>query len=382
MGVFAQRGRRPLVPPWSGWHHAAKAETQHSPHRHRQYVLRVCTALGSEPTEAGLVADQLVGANLAGHDSHGVGMIPTYVDGVEHGRLFVNRHATVASDAGAVLVIDGNRAFGQVAGYEATAMTIERAQQTGVALAGLRDSYHIGRIGHWGEQCARAGMVSIHFVNVAGHEPYVAPYGGAEARFATNPMCIAVPGRDGKPAALLDMATSVIALGKARVARLKGEQVPAGSVLDPGGNLTGDPTGLFSYPPEGAIVAFGDHKGSGLAIMCELLGAALTGGMTMAPHNERDGSAINSMLSIVIDPDALSSRDGLLREAAAFLDYARTSGLRAGFEEVLLPGEPEQRARDERAGSIPLDAGTLGQLRSAAERAGVPAADVGELLGR
>jgi uncharacterized oxidoreductase len=104
--------------------------------------------------------------------------------------------------------------------------------------------------------------------------------------------------------------------------------------------------------------------------------------MTMAPHNERDGSAINSMLSIVIDPDALSSRDGLLREAAAFLDYARTSGLRAGFEEVLLPGEPEQRARDERAGSIPLDAGTLGQLRSAAERAGVPAADVGELLGR
>lgn len=345
------------------------------------FVAATCSALGSEPTEAALVADQLVGANLAGHDSHGVGMLPTYVDAVGGGRLNINHHATVARDAGSVLLVDGNRAFGQVAGYEATNLAIGRARETGVALMGLRNSFHIGRIGHWGEQCIRAGMVSIHFVNVAGHEPLVAPYGGAEPRFGTNPVCIAIPGRDGAPAALLDMATSVIAMGKARVARLKGEPVPEGTLLDGEGRVTRNPDGMFERPRQGALIAFGDHKGSGLAIMCELLGAALLGGVTIAPHWERDGSAINSMLSIVIDPDALTSRNGLASEAGAFLDYCRASALREGFDEVVLPGEPEQRARLARADAVPVDDGTLAELRWAGDKAGLTAGQISELLG-
>jgi hydroxycarboxylate dehydrogenase B len=351
------------------------------PDQLRRYVVATCQALGSEATEATLVADQLVGANLAGHDSHGVGMLPTYVEAVRGGRLKVNHHATVARDSGSVLVVEGNRAFGQVAGFEATNLAIERARDTGVALMGLRNSFHIGRIGHWGEQCMRAGMVSIHFVNVAGHEPLVAPYGGAEARFGTNPVCIAIPGRDGQPAALLDMATSVIAMGKARVAKLKGEPVPDGTLLDGDGKVTRDPRGMFRRPREGALIAFGDHKGSGLAIMCELLGAALVGGLTLAPKWERDGSAINSMLSIVINPDSLTSREGLAEEAGAFLDYLRSSALRDGFDEVLVPGEPEQRARQARAAAVPVDDGTLGELRTAGEKAGLRAAQVTELLG-
>lgn len=326
------------------------------------------------------MADQLIGANLAGHDSHGIGMMPSYVDAVERGRLVPNRHASVASDIGSVLVIDGNRAFGQVAGYEATNMAIERATETGVALMGLRDSYHIGRIGHWGEQCARAGMVSINFVNVAGHEPSVAPFGGADARFVTNPVCIAIPDGSGGPAALLDMATSTIALGKARVARNKGVDVPPDALLDGNGEVTLDPNGLFESPREGAIIAFGMHKGSGLAIMCELLGAALTGGTTIAPKNERDGSAVNSMLSIVIDPAALAGRDVLATEAGDFLDYVRSSGLRSGFDEVLIPGEPEQRSRQRREAAIPVDDGTLKELRWAADKAGLSSARIDALL--
>ncbi|MEL7209816.1 MAG: malate/lactate/ureidoglycolate dehydrogenase, partial [Actinomycetota bacterium] len=324
-------------------------ETTYHPDQLRNYVTEVCAQLGSEPTEAGLVADQLVGANLAGHDSHGIGMMPTYVDAVMGGRLFPNRHATVARDGGAVLVIDGNRAFGQVTGYESTNLAIERARETGVALVGLRDSFHIGRIGHWGEQCAAAGMVSLHFVNVAGHHPLVAPYGGADARFTTNPVCISIPAADGKPAVLLDMATSVIAMGKVRVAKNKGEQVQDGALLDSDGAVTTDPNAMFVSRPGGAIMAFGEHKGSGLAIMCEILGAALTGGTTIAPKNERDGSAMNSMLSIVIDPGAVSSHDVLQQEANAFLAYVKESRLRKGFDEVLLPGEPEARARLARA---------------------------------
>lgn len=363
----------------------SSSEQTFHPDRLHRFVERVCAGLGSEPTEAALVADQLVGANLSGHDSHGVGMIPTYVDAVHGGRLFVNRHPTVANDNGAVLVIDGNRAFGQVAGYEATNIAIDRAKDTGVALTGLRDSFHIGRIGHWGEQCARAGMVSIHFANVAGHDPMVAPYGGAEGRFVTNPVCIAIPGGTGpdgeiQPLALLDMATSVIALGKARVAHNKGIDVPADSIIDSGGQPTRDPGGLFEHPRSGAILAFGLHKGSGLAIMCELLGAALTGGTTVAPHHERDFSALNSMLSIVIDPDALAGRSALIDEAVAFCDYVRSAKPREGCDEVLLPGEPEQRARVGRAESIPVDGGTLRELRHAAELAGLSPAEVEELL--
>lgn len=344
------------------------------------YCTTVCRAMGSSDTEANLVADQLVLANLSGHDSHGIGMMPTYVDGVRGGRLKVNGHATIGRDSGSVLLVEGNRAFGQVAGYEATNFAIERARQTGVAVMGLRNSFHIGRIGHWGEQCARAGMVSIHFVNVAGHEPLVAPYGGAEPRFGTNPVCIAIPGTGDQPAALLDMATSVIAMGKARVAKLKGEEVPPGTLLDGEGRVTRDPSGMFRRPREGALIAFGEHKGSGLAIMCELLGAALVGGLTESPHWERDGSAINSMLEIVIDPDALSSRSGFASEAAAFLDYLRASGPREGFTEVLVPGEPELRARLARATDVPVDDGTLAELRTAASKAGLDQAAIAELL--
>lgn len=354
-------------------------EMSFHPDQLRQYVLAVCGRLGSSETEAGLVADQLIGANLSGHDSHGIGMMPTYVDAVNEERLFPNRHATIARDQGAVLVIDGNRAFGQVSGFEATNMAIHRAKEAGVCLMGLRDSFHIGRIGHWGEQCARAGLVSIHFVNVAGHQPLVAPYGGAEARFTTNPVCISIPAADGTPAAMLDMATSVIAMGKVRVARNKGEEVPENSLLDNAGRVTRDPAAMFCSDP-GAIMAFGDHKGSGLAIMCELLGAALTGGTTMAPKNKRDGSAINSMLSIVIDPNSLTTTEALFSEASAFLEYVKGSRVRSGFDEVLLPGEPEQRSRNRRATAVPVDAGSISELRDAAERAGMAAAEIAELL--
>ena len=351
----------------------------YGPEQLKNYVRTVCGALGSEPYERDLVADQLVEANLTGHDSHGVGMMPLYVASAKAGRLVVNGHATVASDNGAVLIVDGNRAFGQVTGFEATNMAIERAKETGVALMGLRNSFHIGRIGHWGEQCARAQMVSINFVNVAGHDPLVAPYGGGQARFATNPVCIAIPSGGDKPAALLDMATSIIALGKARVARNKGVPVPDGTLLDGDGRLTTDPEVMFTDPRQGALVAFGDHKGSGLAIMAELLGAALIGGKTIAPHHERDYSAINSMLSIVIDPQ---KTDGsLLHETESFLQYVKQSSNREGFDEVLAPGEPEQHHRNERADGVPVDPTTVDELRQAGLMAGVSEAELADLLG-
>ncbi len=334
--------------------------------------MSVVEGLGSDGDEPQLVADQLIRANLCGHDSHGVGVLPTYVESAAAGLLIVNTEPVSVIDNGAVMVFDGQFGFGQVTGHRVMVAGIERAREHGVALVGLRNSFHIGRIGHWGEQAVAGGMPGIHFVNVAGHEPLVAPYGGASARFGTNPVCIAIPQSNGEPAALLDMATSTIALGKTRIAKNKGEQVQEGTLLDASGHLTTDPNVMWTDGPAGALVAMGDHKGSGLALMCELLGAALLGGMTIHPRYERTGAIINSMLSIIIDPSAVGDVDNMMSEATSFLDYVKTAATRDGFNDVLLPGEPEAMARGQRAGGISVDDNTVAELNSAAATVGVP----------
>ncbi len=341
-----------------------------SPAHLHDLVSRTCLALGSVEREAVLVADQLVGANLAGHDSHGVGMLPAYVTHALIGELTINQHLQVLNDTGPLVALDGGAGFGQVMAYEAMEIAIERAKQFGVAFVGLRNSFHIGRIGHWAEQCSAAGLVSVHLVNVAGHGPAVAPFGSSTALLGTNPVCIGVPGRDGKAAALLDMATSTIALGKARVAMNKGERVPAGTIVDADGNLSDDPAQVIGEGRRGALVAMGEHKGSGLAIMCELVGAALLGGMTM---REQGGPSriYNSMVTIAIDPKAAGSAEHLLAETEATLAWLRSGHPRVGIDEVLMPGDPEQRARLARAESIPVDDATLEQLRAAMAAAGV-----------
>tara|TARA_B100001123_G_scaffold420481_1_gene526880 strand:- start:149 stop:1237 length:1089 start_codon:yes stop_codon:yes gene_type:complete len=355
------------------------------PDQIRNFIVQTCQALGSEAREAELVADQLVEANLAGHDSHGVGMLPSYVDGVVNGRLTVNSHPTVVVDSGALLTLDGNAGYGQVNGYEAMSMGMERAAEHGVAVVGLRNSYHIGRIGHWAEQCAAGGYASLHLVNVIGHPPLVAAYGGAEARFGTNPFCAAVPGRDGRPGFLLDMATSIIAGGKARVAANKGVKVPPNTIIDVDGNLTDDPNAFWYTDPTGkrggALVAFGDHKGSGLAIMCELLSAALLGGETAHPKNARDGRIINSMLSIIINPAATGEAERFFDEIELFREFVLDSRLRSDCDQILVPGQPEQIARTERVEGFDVDPVTMDQLRSSASRAGLAEGDIAALIG-
>jgi uncharacterized oxidoreductase len=183
----------------------------------RDFVTELFTRAGATGMVAGEVAEHLVEANLKGHDSHGVGMIPAYVGNIKVGHLDVQAHASVIRDSGAVLLVDGHHGFGQVVGREATDIAIARVKDTGVVCLGLRNAHHLGRIGSYGERCGRAGLVSVHFVNVVGHEPRVSPWGGRERRMTTNPFCCAVP-RDGDEPVVLDMATSAIALGKVRVA--------------------------------------------------------------------------------------------------------------------------------------------------------------------
>ncbi|HEY9531366.1 MAG TPA: malate/lactate/ureidoglycolate dehydrogenase [Burkholderiales bacterium] len=323
----------------------------------------IVAAGGSAPREARLVAENLVMANLLGHDSHGVGMIPRYVAALLEGGLSANRHPRIALDAGTLLALDGCQGYGQVIGLEAMELAIERARRHGSCVMTLANSHHLGRIGHWAEIAVAQGLVSIHFVNVISHAR-VAAYGGADARFGTNPMCVGIP-LLGEPPFLLDMATSAVAQGKMRVAHNKGDKVAAGLLIDDRGNPTDDPR-YAVVPPLGAILPFGGHKGYGVALACELLGGALSGGGTWHYDESSKQRVLNGMLAIVIDPGKLGTGAQFAAESRQFLDWLRRSAVAPGFDKVRIAGEPERdtRARREMEG-IPVDETTWSEIVAA-----------------
>jgi uncharacterized oxidoreductase len=211
----------------------------------RSTARRVFEAAGSAADEANIIADHMVEANLRGHDSHGVGLIPNYLDHLAGGTVFPNRKGRVVSEDGSLIVYDGERAWGQIAAREAVMIGIAKARETGVAVLALRNPHHIGRVGTYGEICAEAGLISFHFVNVTDARPAVAPWRGTDARFSTNPVCIAIPGPEADRPIILDMATSVVAMGKVRVARNKGEQMKPGILIDGEGRPTTDPGAMY-----------------------------------------------------------------------------------------------------------------------------------------
>ncbi|MFT4508735.1 malate/lactate/ureidoglycolate dehydrogenase [Caballeronia sp. 15711] len=358
----------------------AVRELRISPDDLHAYVSAIWETAGSDAREARLVADHLVLANLSGHDSHGVGMIPRYMRSLHEGELKLNGHARIVRDAGAVLTIDGAYAFGQTVAYEAMEHAIDRAKSFGVCALGLRNAHHIGRIGHWAEQCAAANLVSFHFVNVAG-DPLVAPFGGKDRRFGTNPFCAGFP-RAGKSPLVLDFATARIAYGKTRVAYNKGVNVPDGCLIDHEGRPTNEPR-VMHEQPFGSLLTFGEHKGSGLAAMCEIFAGALSGGFTTHESTlVKTNAIVNSMFSVVVDPRALDAPSSEA-EADAFIGWVKASPLAEGTEKILVPGEPEMALREERRKrGIPVDATTWLQIREAAISAGMSPAIVDTFASR
>ena len=333
-------------------------------------VREILQAAGSEEAEAQEVAARLVEGNLKGHDSHGVGMLPTYLESLKSGALVPNRHATRVAGAGAIAVFDGGRGYGQVIGREAMAWAIGEAQAGGVAVAALRNTHHIGRVGAYGEQAAEAGLVSLHFVNVLTPAARVAPFGGRQGRFGTNPICITFPG---DPPIVLDFATSGVAAGKIRVAYNTGKKLAPGLLLDDDGRGTTDP-GVFIRDRAGSMLSFGGYKASGLALACELLAGALTGSGAIQESALGKPGVRNGMLSIVMDPAQFGDWEDIRAEAEGMSAWVRSSEPVPGVERVLIAGDPERATMETRgAGGIPVDDVTLGELRVGATSVGLTA---------
>ena len=349
--------------------------------RLRRLTATILARGGSEPAEADLVAAHLVDANLAGHDSHGVGLIPHYVRHLKEGLVVPNTSVKVLKDEGAFLMFDGQRGFGRRVAGEAMTAAIERARETGVVVVTLANSHHVGRVGAYGELASAAGLVSLHFVNVVDHTGLVAPFRGSDSRFSTNPVCIGMPGTATQPPLLLDMATSTVAMGKVAVAKRAGKRLPAGNLIDAQGAPTDDPEVMFREP-RGSLLPFGAHKGYALAVLTELLAGAMSGGGTIQPENPRRGGIVNNMFSIVVDPDRLAGVDWMRREIDGFVGYVKASPPADAAKPVLVPGDPERLAREERGrAGVPLDAATWDAIVTAGEAMGVTRTQAEEIAG-
>lgn len=343
----------------------------------------VVQGFGSSPDEVEAVVGNLIDANLTGHDSHGIGMLPRYAKAYLEGGLKPNTGVQVLHDGGSLLRLDGQAGFGQVLGVQAMAMGIERSRAQGSCIVALGNAHHLGRIGAWAEQAAAAGLVSMHFVNVMAR-PIVAPYGGADARFGTNPFCAGVPLK-GRPPVILDFATSAIAQGKTRVAHNQGLPVEPGQLIDDQGQATTNPR--FSVvPPFGALLTFGGdlggHKAYGLALMCELLGGALAAGLTCHEPADARMRVLNGMFSVLINPAALGGEEAFEAQAASFLDWVKASPAREGYGPVQVAGEAERMHRAERTASgVAVDATTWAEILAAAESLGVLGSAVASAAG-
>ena len=340
----------------------------------REFATAILAHAGKDKDRAKQVAARLVGANLAGHDSHGVGMIPAYVDGILAGQLDPLADIELVQDKGPFLLVDGHRGFGHIIAEQAMALAIDRAHSSHFAVLSLRNSFHLGRLGDWGTMAAEVGFICILYANVQSSRPLVAPFGGSDARFVTNPYCTAIPATEKHPMFVLDMATSTIAMGKARVAQLSGKPAPEGALIDAQGAPTRDPSVLFDGAG-GALTAFGQHKGFGLALLGDILGGSFSGGGAYAPTREVPDRIVNNMMAILIDPNVFGLAESFGVDVDSYTDWVKASPAAPDTSGVQFPGDPERRSTAERlANGIPLDAGTLAQLSEAARKAGVPEA--------
>jgi len=349
--------------------------------RLRTYIESIFRAAGSSDSEASQIAEHLVEANLTGHDSHGVGMVPAYMLHLKNGWVKPNRTPQRVGGTGSFAVFDGGMGYGQPIVNAVMAEAAQIARTHGVAVTTLRNSQHIGRVGFYADRLAAQGLMSIHFVNAVYEVATVAPFRGSDPRVMTNPVCVAIPGT---PSVLLDFATSTIALGKVRVAYNKGVPVAPGRLIDHTGQPTTDPKVMFEAP-RGAQTAFGEHKGWALAFVAEILGGALTGGPRSGVAPGEKHGLVNGMFSIVMEPGRLID-GGFFDDAVGRLtDWVKASPAANPDEPVLVPGEPERASRAARGrDGIPIDATTWRQIGACARAVGleVPAfATVGDASG-
>ena len=328
--------------------------------RHGQAILQ---AVGTPEDLAAIVAGSLVDANLAGHDSHGVMRLTSYVAGVRTGQVQPAARGVVESLSDACARVDGAWGWGQPAAHIATHTASDLARGHGVGLVTIGRCNHIGRLGEYVEKVSRAGQIGLMVCN---SPPAVAPYGGYTRLLGTNPIAWAAPRTPGKPPIVVDFATASVAEGKLRIAHAKGSKAPLGAVVDKRGQPTNDTAAFYGG---GALTTFGGHKGFGLSVMAELMAGMLSGtGVSSDPdYNQGNGTVL-----FAIDVGSFLPTSDFMEQVDALEGRLHAAPAAAGFDAILMPGEPEWRSRSQRtAEGIAIPAATLRAINDLAQELGL-----------
>jgi hydroxycarboxylate dehydrogenase B len=319
---------------------------------------------GAGTDNAAVVAQHLVEANVAGHDSHGIIRVPEYLRDIAGGRLDPAAVPTVHTTSAVAARVDGNWGFGQVAARAATDVGIELATATGMSAVGIVRCHHLGRMGDYAERVARAGCVMV--ATAGGHPPVAVGYGGRDRLIGANPIAACFPTGDDSPL-LVDMATTSVAVGKILVAAARGEKIPPGVLVDASGAPTSDPA---AFAAGGALTPFGGHKGYALALFSELLTTALVG--SPSEGNARGGVfAKQAALFIVLRLDLWRQSVDVVGTATARLAAVRTSPPADPRRPVQVPGDPEREARRRNMDGVRIEEATLDTVVQAAASLGL-----------
>jgi LDH2 family malate/lactate/ureidoglycolate dehydrogenase len=329
---------------------------------------RLLEAAGVPAPKALLVADALVAANLRAVDSHGVQLLPYYLEQIAAGNIDPHTDGRVVSESGGCVLYDGQNGFGYTVAENCCGHVIRLAKQHGLAMAVARDSNHFGAAAFWAQKISAAGCIGIVMCNAS---PIVPPWQGREGRLGTNPICMAVPGASAK-GWLLDMATTTVAMGKVYKAFFSGQaEIPSGWAMDSEGVPTTNTETAF----HGLLMPLGGYKGYGLSMMVEILCAVLSGG---AMSTEVGGIRIldrpmrTSQAFLAIDVPRFLPVEEFQRRLDGLIAGMKSAKPAAGYEEVLVAGDPEWRAEEVRASEgIPLAEGVWKKLLESAERLGV-----------
>ena len=332
------------------------------------FARRLLAALGVPADDAATIARCLVLADLRGVDTHGLMRLPVYLERVRRGLVDPKPRLVIERKTPVVAALDGQNGFGFVTATHAMADAIVTARTYGIGIVSVRRSTQFGMAASYVLQAIEAGMMSMVFTNASRAMP---PWGGRDALLGTSPFAVGAPG--GKlPAFVLDMAPSVAARGKIRKAERRGEKIPLGFALDGSGRPTTDPTAALG----GVVLPIGGPKGSGLAIMMDIFAGVISGsafgGDVSDQQKVLDRPQNVGHFLLAMKPDLFVSEADYKARMDTLFKRIRAVPLAEGFDEILLPGEPEQRESARRTKSgIPYVPSELATLNAEAAKAGV-----------
>lgn len=334
-----------------------------------EFIYRAMVAAGMPQGDACIVANLMAEADVNGSDGHGIFRLPGYIRRIKEGGLNLQPNIHIEKDKSGMALVDGDNAQGHLVMRFCAELAIEKAKTSGVAWVGVHGSNHAGPASLYAKMPLVENMIGLYVA--IGNANHLPPWGGIEMLLSTNPISIAVPGKDGPPI-VLDMATTVAAYGKIKTAAQRGEKMPEGWMIDKNGKPLTDP----ERSGEGFLMPIGGAKGYGLALMFGLLAGTLNGasfGKNVIDFNADFKTPTNTgQFIIAIDISAFGDVDSFKTNVDYIYKTMKASPTLPGYDEVLLPGEQSYKKwQDRKVNGVPIHDSLLESLNSTADKLGV-----------